>query len=250
MSIEKNQNDLLDRFGKYFPSIPSDIVANWLNNKYLDDSRSFEEIEKEIIDFANKINDASMLIDKHIDQEILDKTIILIGPIGSGKSTLSSALCKKCDLPSISLDDKKQLWSLYEQYNNFGHFKDFEFWLTANVLTNLNVPAVIDFGGGHSIYENPLSFYLMKKLVTRFKNVELLMPSEDKDESFEILRQRLEDNKYDMSDWLLSTNRHFIDSPCNYELASNTVYTKGLSIEEISNVIMDNVLNNSMPNKM
>lgn len=90
-----------------------------------------------------------------LSSEIKDNTIILIGPMGTGKSTIAKLMASQIENGQrIPLDSKGQLESLYKREKNFRNFKNFKFVLTGTVLSSLNKPYVIDFGAGHSIYED------------------------------------------------------------------------------------------------
>ena len=49
---------------------------------------------------------------------------------------------------------------------------------------------MIDFGGGHSIYEIDSHFVRVKTALQPYKNVVLILPSPDKEESIQILHAR------------------------------------------------------------
>lgn len=210
---------------------------------YLADERNFSQIGQEITDFAKKIKMADEIINKDINQDVLNNSILLIGPMGTGKSTISKQLHDEINLPRISLDDREQLKHIYKDRDKFKNFKEFEFYLTSTLLTSLKEPAIIDFGGGHSVYENPIMFDMMKHLMGKFRNVELLIPSENKEESLRIVNERMADRNGDGPHNAFATNKHFIESPCNYELATNIVHTKGLLPEEISKIIVEQINN-------
>ena len=209
-----------------------------LRTRYLSDSRAYEEIEQEVLSLRDKVMKAEQLVSTDIESSILENSIILIGPMGSGKSTIANLLCKKCNMPHVSLDNREQLSSLYEQRQNFDSFKEFEFFLTGTVLTNLTEPVIIDFGAGHSIYEDAAMFLEMQSLMSRFDNVILLMPSEDKEESIAILNERKGVESGSGQDF---DNRHFVNMPCNYELATLTIYTKDKTPDQISNEIISQI---------
>ena len=106
---------------------------------------------------------------------IKNNTIILIGPMGTGKSTVAKLLKNKIEgIDRISLDDRERLKILYKNKRKFGNFKNFEFVLTGTVLSSLNKPYIIDFGAGHSIYEDEILRSQMKKMCSQFKNIILL----------------------------------------------------------------------------
>lgn len=177
------------------------------------------------------IQDISKLTD-----EVKNNTIILIGPMGTGKSTIAKLLVEQMEGTSrISLDNKELLRGLYERKCKFRDFKNFEFVLTGTVLSSLKSPNVIDFGAGHSIYENEELRERMKNMCSEFENIILLLPSKDKEESRRILleRRNIALGSYEDQD-----NWHFLTAPNNYELATDIVYEESKTPEDISREIM------------
>ena len=233
----KGLNEIVAHASELFPTIPPEIInqaKDKILKNYLNDPRLFEDKKQEIFVFAKKVIEAEKIVNKDIDQEILDKSVLLIGPMGSGKSTIAENIKEKTGMPRISLDDRKTLHNLYEHRKDFEDFKEFEFFLTAQTLTSLEEPAVIDFGAGHSVYENPIMFYEMKKLTDKFQNVILLMPSEDKNESLQIVNDRIKKRNIPNAESVMKDNEHFVMSPYNYDIAKQTVYTKGKNAEEVT----------------
>ena len=237
ISKEEHISRLIDNCAEIIKNIPKERIEQ-LKLRYIADSRSYEEIEQEILSLTEKVLKVEQLVNTDIDSNILENSIILIGPMGSGKSTIANLLCKKCNMPHVSLDSREQLSSLYEQRQNYDSFKEFEFFLTGTVLTKLPEPVIIDFGAGHSIYEDEALFLEMQCLMSRFDNVVLLMPSEDKEESIAILNERKGIESGSRQDF---DNRHFVNMPCNYELATLTVYTKDKTPDQISNEIISQI---------
>lgn len=237
VSKEKQISVLIDSCAETIKNIPRERIEKF-KSRYMIDDRSFEEIKQEILSFTEKVKMVEQLVNKDIDSDILQNSIILIGPMGSGKSTIANLLCKKCNMPRVSLDNREQLSNLYEQRQNFDSFKEFEFFLTGTVLTNLPEPVIIDFGAGHSIYEDEAMFLEMQSLLSRFSNVTLLMPSEDKEESITILNQRKGIEAGSEKDF---DNRHFVNMPCNYVLANITEYTKDKTPEQITDEIIQQI---------
>ena len=126
-----------------------------------------------------------------LPEEVKNNTIILIGPMGTGKSTIAKLISNQIeDIDRISLDNREGLKEIYKRRDSFRNFKNFEFVLTGTILSSLKRPHVIDFGAGHSIYKNKELREQMKQMCSEFKNVILLLPSEDREKSRRILLER------------------------------------------------------------
>ena len=104
--------------------------------------------------------------------------IILIGPPTIGKSTVAEELSKELDIEYVQLD------KLQGEYG-YGSGKELE--LVKDVLSpkfkKYNTPSILDFGGGH-VYNKGID-----KLLSDYSNVFLLTPSNDYNESKEILKK-------------------------------------------------------------
>ena len=162
--------------------------------------------------------------------------IVLIGPIGVGKSTQGQLLAERLTLPQCSMD--KLRWDYYKEigyddaiakqkreaegaWGIIRYWKPFEAHAVERLLAD-HRNCVIDFGAGHSVYEDPHLFQRVKQALAPYPNVVLLLPSSDLEESLRILNER---NK-ELPDDIRRTNEHFVRHPSNYELAKITVYTK------------------------
>jgi shikimate kinase len=176
-----------------------------------------------------------------------DSDIILIGPEGTGKSTIGKLLSKKLNIPQFSMD--KIRWEYYkeigwdgdtqkqirEQFGFAGvyrYWKRFELYGIERLLSE-HSNCVIDFGAGHSVYEEDADFARASELLSSYKNVVLVLPSPDLDESVEILKQR---NQLTISG--VEINRFFMNHPSNQKLAKQVIYTKGKTPEEIKKEIL------------
>lgn len=168
--------------------------------------------------------------------------VILIGPIRAGKSTVGKLLAERLNLPQRSLDiifdsyldaigyDRKHAAELKKIgfYELTKYWKAFEPYGVGQIVSEPE-SAVIDLGGGHSIFEDETLFARVKKALSPFPNVILIMPSPDLEESIAILNERtggFVSNGFDF-------HENFVRSHCNYELAKYTVYTKGKTPEEM-----------------
>lgn len=177
--------------------------------------------------------------------------IILIGPIRAGKSTVGKLLAERLDLSQRSMDkisgafydeigyDRELAKRLEEQgfYELYKYWKPFEAYALERIVSEPD-DSIIDLGGGHSIYEDETLFARVKKSLSPFPNVFLIMPSPDLEESIAILNERTDgfvSNGYDF-------HAQFVRSRCNYELAKHIFYTKGKTPEETCEEIVKSVV--------
>ena len=168
--------------------------------------------------------------------------IILISPIGTGKSTVGTLLSEKIGIPQCSMDDLR--WDYYkeigydeelEKYKRqtegiWGvcqYWKPFEAYAVERLLLE-HESCIIDFGAGHSVYDDAELFQRVDKVLSPYPNVFLLLPSPDLNESLEILNQR---NEY-VADGEPNINEYFLKHHSNYQLAKFTVYNKDKTPEE------------------
>lgn len=175
--------------------------------------------------------------------------IILIGPIGTGKSTVGSRLAARLNLPQCSMDEYR--WSYYQEigydeelanhkrqtegfWGIYQYWKPFEAYAVKRLLSE-HKNCVVDFGAGHSVYEDDALFQDIQQVLVPYSNIILLLPSPDLDESIQILNER---NQH-VSDGSLNINEHFVRHPSNYRLAKFTVYTKAKAPEETCREILE-----------
>jgi shikimate kinase len=182
------------------------------------------------------------------DQKSVKSDIILIGAIGVGKSTVGTLLAERLNIPQYSMDDlrlgyykeigydeefaknkreSEGFWGIYQ------YWKPFEAYAVERLLADHD-HCVIDFGAGHSVYEDDALFQRVQKILAPYPNIILLMPSPNRDESVQILNER---NEY-VSDGQPNINEHFVKHPSNDQLAKFTVYNKGKTPEETCEEIL------------
>jgi shikimate kinase len=178
--------------------------------------------------------------------------IILIGPIGSGKTTVAELLSMRTGLPRRSMDELR--WKYYEEigydhdlarqkhteegfWGLYHYWKPFEAHAVERLLGSFR-ECVFDFGGGHSVYEDDKLFQRVCDLLTPYSHVVLLIPASDKEESIEILHAR---NDYD-SDSQREVNEHFVRHHSNYDLAKHIIYTKDKDPDQICSEIIQWVM--------
>ncbi len=174
--------------------------------------------------------------------------IILIGPIGAGKSSVAELLSSRLSLPQQSMDERR--WDYYKEigYDEdlakhkretkgfrevYQYWKPFEAYAVERLLSEHH-NCVIDFGASHSVYEDVALFQRVESVLAPYPNIVLLLPSPDLDESIRILNER---NDY-ISDSSSNINEYFVRHPSNHKLAKFTTYTKAKAIEETCNEIL------------
>ena len=172
------------------------------------------------------------LISKDIPSAVLSNSILFIGPMCSLKSSTSSMMSSMLNMPRVSLDDTETLKEFYDKKGEFKDVKDFEFYLTSSILTSLNIPTIIDFGAGHSVYENPIMFYEFQKLMSRFSNIVYMIPSLDKEKATQILNERLLDRNSKITPEFFEANRHFVNMPCNESVSTIREVTGRKELDE------------------
>lgn len=179
----------------------------------------------------------------------MNTEIILIGPMGAGKSTVGKLLAEKLELPQISLDelrwkyyaeqdyDDKIAQQLIEQKDYFGlerYWNNYDPYAIKRILTEHH-NCIFDFGAGHTVYQDTKLFGSVRDLLKSYPNVVLLLPAPDPAISVQILQER--NLEFDAANHNL--NEFFVRYPGNYELAKFVVYTQERTPEQTCNEILD-----------
>lgn len=191
----------------------------------------------------------------------MNPPLILIGPLGAGKSTVGQLLAEKLNLPLCTVDNVRRTYyeevgydealasKIAESDEGFQgvlrYSKPFEVQVVERVLADHH-HGIIDFGASNSVYDDKTMLTRVENLLAPYPNVILLLPSADLDESGEILKNRLTRmlNKagIEFSDELFELNEYFLKHPSNYHLAKLVVYTRDKIPEEICDQILQRLV--------
>ena len=95
---------------------------------------------------------------------------------------------------------------------------------------------VIDFGAGHSVYENEAHFARVATALAPYPNVVLMLPSRDQGEALRIIHERL---GYGPTPDRLDLATDFLTHPSNRRLAKHTVYTDGRTPDQTCQLFLD-----------
>ncbi|KAM0259139.1 hypothetical protein ACHAQJ_003511 [Trichoderma viride] len=185
------------------------------------------------------------------------ESVILIGPEGSGKSTIGKIIAQNLAKGLYSLDrhrdelyapygydkvfaekiyEEKGLWAFYQ------HWKAFEYQAVSHILQNAGKEGdefygkILDFGAGHSVFENPEELAKIEALMEPYRNVILVMPCEDVEEAVKITETRRGHE--------LGLNKHFMAHPSNKRLAKHIIYTKDTTSEACAERVLQIIREN------
>ena len=168
--------------------------------------------------------------------------------MGAGKSTQGKLLAEALRLAQCSMDEVR--WAYYreigfddEKQRQIGdtegiegiyrYWKPFEAHAVERLLADYH-NFVIDFGAGHSVFEDDQLFERVRRALAHYPNVILLLPSPDPEESIRVLRTRNGVSPAGQFD----LNSHFVLHHSNYDLAKIVVYTEGKTPEETRDMIL------------
>ena len=171
-----------------------------------------------------------------MDKRLYEESIILIGPSGAGKSTIAEELHKMTNIPRICLDRIANKVRKTGFINRFKSADEFNCFMISEVLKEVkdnNLYGIVDFGAGHSVYNDKEIFDKVKSMLEPFENVVLLLPDRDEERSLNIMKTRSTGDTRD--------NRKFLESPCNKELATIIVYGNDRQPSKIAEEIISRI---------
>ena len=171
-----------------------------------------------------------------MNKKLYQESIILIGPSGAGKSSVAEELHKITGMPRLCLDKIANAARDTGVKRQFQGEDEFNCFMISKVLerTKKNDEyGIVDFGAGHSVYDDILIFEDVKEMLQPFQNIVLLLPSQDEQEALEIMKKR--------STGDTRNNQKFFESPCNKALATMTIYENGRTSSEVAEEIISKI---------
>lgn len=166
-------------------------------------------------------------------KKLYEESIILIGPSGAGKSTVAEELRKKTGMQRLCLDRIANRARDTGFMRNFKNADEFNSYMISETLERVKKDGsygIVDFGAGHSVYDDREIFERVKSMLKPFKNIVLLLPDKDEEKSLDIMKRRSTGDTRD--------NKKFFESPCNKELATMIVYGNNRQPLEIAEEII------------
>lgn len=175
-------------------------------------------------------------------------TIILIGPIGVGKTTQAKLLSEELQIPMCSYDEiKGKYWkelglsieaakSIAEkdgEYAMISYMNEFKSKTISSIVKD-HPRHIIDLGGGAQTFDEPHQVNIVKQAFESISNIFLLLPSTDLATSIKTL-PGLKEN--------YPINAYLIMHPTNEVFAKNTIYTHNKTPAEIKNEIISKLKN-------
>ncbi len=174
--------------------------------------------------------------------------IVLIGPVGAGKSTVGKLCAQRLGVPTVAMDDLR--WSYYAELGyssqeadrrlkqggfraKYEYWKPFEIHALERLLQDQR-NCVLHLGAGHSVYEDPALLTRAQRALGPFSNVVLLLPSADPELSIRILAERTQIATED--DW--DFNAHFVRHPSNGLLANHVIFTEDRVPEQTATEVL------------
>ncbi len=174
------------------------------------------------------------------------ETIILMGPVGAGKTTQAKLLSKELGRPRCSYDEVKSgylnelgfskkaaltIEAEQGEYAMFCHMNNFRYQVLRKVIEE-HPGHIIDLGGGIHCYNEPHQIDSTKEVFDPIDEVFYLLPSKDLATNINTLPGFKEG---------FAINTYIMMHPTNALYAKKIIYTLGKTTEEITREIIGQI---------
>lgn len=181
--------------------------------------------------------------------------MVLIGPAGTGKTTLGREIAGRAQRPFVDLDAAAEEyyeqvgWSiprLRERIAAVGRLAAESEWEGARAHAVARVvadhpAAVIALGAGHTSYTDPVHVAEVRTVLSQCRHVVRVLPSPDREFSLTLLRQRCTATKG--QSWIIDGHDflgQWLDDPDARQMATRTIYTKNETPAETAARLIEN----------
>lgn len=189
------------------------------------------------------------------------ESIILIGPLATGKSTLAVHLSEMSGHKNYPIDRLKWYYRFKNGYDfakgrsmlieeGFAAYVNYaELFFSIKELEVIleEFKGILDLGATDTFSEDIKREKRLKEIFAHFPNIFLILPSPSNEINVSILSERIQKRykshefKNDISTSYLEVNNKIIYSKLNQEIARHVVYTENRDLSEICNEILDKV---------
>ncbi|WP_406430385.1 AAA family ATPase [Streptomyces sp. NBC_00631] len=167
--------------------------------------------------------------------------MVLVGPAGTGKTTLGREIAARTQRPFVDLDAAadgyyaEAGWSidkLRERITAVGRLAAEAEWEPARAHAVARAvadhpDAVMALGAGHTSYTDHQNLVTVRTALSRCRDVVRLLPSPNRDVSLTVLRRRCTASKG--RSWIIDGHdylAHWLDDPGTEQVATRTIYTR------------------------
>ena len=175
----------------------------------------------------------------------MHSNVVIMGPIGVGKSTIGQILAERTGKAFIDLDEQRSRFYAETDYSNekaerlyllkgirgwYRYQKPYELYSVRRILEEAK-DSIIAFGGGQSDYEDEAQKNEFYGLMAPVAHSFLLLPFPDANASLKLLSGRIgKDEK--------KLNRRFICSETSRSVAKHIIYTGEKTPGQIADEMM------------
>ncbi len=195
---------------------------------------------------------------KQTCMEIMDrldrdsKSIFLLGPVGTGKTTIAKLLSERLQRSQAGMDGIRRRYYQEAGYSEdeeskinktkgfpgvLDYWKRFDLHAIKRALED-HPDCIVDFGAGQTVFDSEPDLAQVEKLLEPYPNIFLLLPSPDPDESIVVLHDRLRQRTSVDGVPLI---RYLMTHHSNKQLATFRVYTEGKTPTETCKEILENL---------